>query len=279
MIVVTGATGNVGRRLVRALADGGEKVTAVSRGAAELPDGVRHVRADLGDAASLKGALDGADALFLLIAGEQLVSGEAPERLLEVAEGAGVRRVVLLSSQATVTRPGLVSHARLRAFEDAVRSANAEATVLRPGGFASNSFAWAESVRTRRRVEAPFGGVALPLVDPHDIADVAAAVLREDGHAGRAYTLTGPAAVTPREQVAAIAAAIGEPVAFAELTRAEARERMVAFMPAPVADGTLAIIGEPTAEERAVSPDVARVLGRPAAPFADWAARNAAAFA
>ncbi|GAA1674022.1 NAD(P)H-binding protein [Streptomyces yatensis] len=280
MIVVTGATGNVGRPLVEVLAAIGEQVTAVSRRPAdrELPQGVRHHEADLADPGSLRPALDGADALFLLFAGELLAGTARTGELLDVARSAGVRRVVLLSSQAAGTRPDAVSHAPMRALEEAVRASGLDWTVLRPGGFASNAFAWAESVRTRRTVAAPFGDVGLPVVDPADIAEVAATTLRGQGHAGRTYELTGPAPVSPREQAQTIGDALGEPVRFTELSRAQARAKMLRFMPEPVADGTLDILGEPTADEQRVSPDIERVLGRPPRAFADWAMRNIAAF-
>ncbi|HEY0617148.1 MAG TPA: NAD(P)H-binding protein, partial [Kribbella sp.] len=146
-IVVTGATGNVGQRLVRTLAAAGEKVTAVSRHAADLPGGVRHERADLARADNLRPVLDGADALFLLISGELLIGGESPHELLDAAKAGGIQRIVLLSSQATATRPQAVSHARLRQFEQAIQESGVEWTFLRPGNFASNAFAWAESIR------------------------------------------------------------------------------------------------------------------------------------
>ncbi|GAA0232406.1 hypothetical protein [Cryptosporangium japonicum] len=189
-----------------------------------------------------------------------------------------MKRIVLLSSQAARTRPAAPSHARLAAYEDALRRTAAEWTLLRPGGFASNTFAWVPSVRAARTVAAPFADVALPVVDPADITAVAAAVLTGDGHAGRAYELTGPAAISPRGQAAALGAALGEPVRFTELTRADARAAMLGFMPGPVADGTLDILGHPTPDEQRVSPDVERVLGRPPRSYTDWAATHAAAF-
>ncbi|WP_405387921.1 NAD(P)H-binding protein [Streptomyces sp. NBC_01102] len=280
MIVVTGATGNVGRPLVRALAGAGEWVTAVSRGVpdAALPDGVRHRRADLTEPEGLRDVFDGADALFLhdTGAGAYLVG---PQEIVGVAKAAGIGRIVLLSSQGVVTRPESASHGGTgQSFEDAVRGSGARWTILRPGGFYSNAYAWAESVRTRRTVAAPFGDVGLPAVDPEDIAAVAAAALCEDGHAGKAYELTGPALTTPRERAAAIGEALGEPVRFVEQTREEARSQMLAFMPEPVVGTTLAILGEPTPAERRISPDIERVLGRAPGTFAHWARRNAVAF-
>lgn len=280
MIVVTGATGNIGRTLVPLLAEAGREVVAVSRQQRPegLPVGVRHARADLGDSAGMRPVLEGAEAFFVLLGGELNVSGESPRALLDAAVDAGVKRVVLLSSQSVSTRPGSVAHSRLRAFEDAVRASGTDHTVLRPGGFASNAFAWAETVRAERTVYAPFGDVALPVVDPADIAAVAAAALLEDGHAGRVYTLTGPAAVSPREQAAVLGRALGEEVRFVELSREQAHAHMARFMPGEAVTATLDILGAPVADEQAVHPDVERVLHRPAGPFAEWVARNLPAF-
>ncbi|MEU3090102.1 NAD(P)H-binding protein [Streptomyces massasporeus] len=280
MIVVTGATGNVGRSLVQALAGAGEKVTATSRRVADadLPDGVQARPADLTDAGSLRPVLDGADALFLQNGGADAHLLD-PGRILDAARDGGVRRVVLLSSQGVVTRPESASHGGVGgAIEDAVRRSGLDWVILRPGGFDSNAYAWAESVRTVRTVAAPFGDVGLPTVDPDDIAEVAAATLREDGHAGQVYELTGPALSTPRQRARALAEALGEPVRFVEQTRDEARAQLLRFMPGPVADTTLAILGEPTPAERRISPDIERILGRAPRTFADWAHRHVAAF-
>ncbi|MEU0009093.1 NAD(P)H-binding protein [Streptomyces sp. NPDC006314] len=272
MIVVTGATGNVGRALIAELITAGEAVTAVARriGNEDVPPGVRAVAADLGQPESLAPALEGAKALFLLVAGDE------PAGVLRQAVAAGVTKVVLLSSQGVGTRPETYTHAAT--FEAAVARSGLTFTVLRSGGMASNAFAWAEPVRRYRTAAAPFADVALPFVDPVDVAAVAAAVLREDGHDGATYTLTGPEGTTPRQRSTAIAEALGEPVAFMEQSRQEARAQMIRVMPPAVAEGTLAILGEPTPEEQAVGPDVERLLGRPATPFAAWAARNIAAF-
>jgi len=280
MIVVTGATGNVGRPLVQALTAAGEKVTAVSRRlpAADAPAGVQLRQADLAAAETLEPALDGARTLFLLLAGQLLVAGEDPRAVLDVIVASGVRRIVLLSSQGARTRPEAISHSRLRAFEGAVQQAGLEWTILRPGGFFSNTFAWAGPVRSQRAVAAPFADVGLPWVDPADIAEVAAAALRDGIHAGRTYELTGPALISPRERAQAIGNALGTPISFTEQSRAEARAQMLPFMPEPVVDSTLDILGEPSAAELRVSPDAAHVLGRPPRTFAEWARRNIAAF-
>ncbi|MFB6754386.1 SDR family oxidoreductase [Streptomyces sp. NPDC056353] len=278
MIVVTGATGNIGRPLTRALAEAGEQVTAVSRHPAQVPHGTRHVVADLAEPAGLRPVLAGAKSLFLLLSGDLHAAGANPADLVGEAVESGVRRIVLLSTLGVVTRPFGTTRIAMRALEDRVRESGLEWAVLRPGGFASNALWWAGSVRTRRVVTAPFGDIGVPVIDPADIAAVAAACLLEDRHAGAAYELTGPEVITPRGQTEAIAAALGTPVAFREQTREEARAAMARSMPAELADDTLDILGSPSPAELRVSPDVERVLGRAPRPFADWAARNVAAF-
>jgi uncharacterized protein YbjT (DUF2867 family) len=274
MIVVTGATGNVGRPLVRALVAAGEQVTALSRriSARDVPAGVRYHQADLVEPENLKPAVDGADALFLLTSGDFMSAGGDLGAVLDVVRAGGVRRVVLLSSQ------GVSAGVHPADPEDAVRQSGLEWAMLRPGGFHSNTLQWAAMIRAQRVVAAPFGDVALPTIDPADIAEVAAAVLREADHVGNVYELTGPAPISPRQQTAAIGDALGEPVRFVEQIRAEAKAEMVRFMPEPVVERSLDILGTPSAALQRVSPDVERILGRPPRGFAEWAVRNIAAF-
>jgi uncharacterized protein YbjT (DUF2867 family) len=267
MIVVTGATGNVGRPLVQALTAAGEQVTAVSRQITES----NSVQADLTTPETLRPALDGAKAIFLLTAADFLANGNLGN-VLDVVRTAGVPRVVLLSSQ------GVGTGRHPRNLEDAVTESGLDWTILRPGNFASNAFQWAESIRTQRTMAAPYADVALPAVDPQDIAEVAATVLREPSHAGAVYTLTGPAPISPRQQAEVIEAAVGEPIQFVELSRDEARSRMLTYMPPPVAEATLDVLGTPSAAEQEVNPDVEKVLRKPARTFADWVDRNLTAF-
>ncbi|WP_234544169.1 SDR family oxidoreductase [Streptomyces shenzhenensis] len=302
MITVTGATGNIGRTLVDLLAEAGEEVVAVSRnpqdhrnprnpgdygdpghprqtssGVPGVP-GVRWAEAHVGDAASMREPLTGARALFIVLGGELNAFGEHPKLLLRAAADAGVERVVLVSSQVSATRPEAPSHARLREYEAAVRASGLDFTILRPGGFASNAFAWAETIRAKRTVLAPFADVALPVVDPADIAAVAARALREDGHGGRVYELTGPEPISPRQQTAVISAALGEEVTLVELPREEAHAAMSRVMPEEAVTGTLDVLGAPLPAELRVSPDVETVLGRPAGAFGGWVGRNLRAF-
>jgi uncharacterized protein YbjT (DUF2867 family) len=280
MIVVTGASGNVGRPLVQALLETEEQVTAVSRRLtpADVPAGAEVRQADLTRPEQLVAAFDGADALFLMDTGinAHLIS---IRDILDAAMSGGVERVVLLSSLGVATRPESQSHGGLmRAVEDAVLRSDMDWTILRPGGFASNAYAWAESVRSRRIVAAPFGDVGVPVIDPADIAAVAAAALRQTDHVGSVYQLTGPALSTPRGQTTAISDALGEPVRYIEQTREQARQQMLRFMPEPVVETTLDALGTPTPAEQRISPDVERVLGRPPRTFTDWTRCHIGAF-
>jgi uncharacterized protein YbjT (DUF2867 family) len=282
MIVVTGATGNVGRLLTTSLAGRGHTVSAVARGtSAGFPHspGIIPVTADLSSPAaaeSLAACLAGAEALFLLVPGAG--AGVDAAALLQTAKAAGAGRVVLLSSQAVGTRPASAAYAPMAAIEARVIRSGLEWTILRACGLASNALAWAPSVRERQAVFAPYGDVALPAVDPLDIAEVAAAALTGASHPGQTLVLTSPEATTPRQRAQLIATSTGRPVTFHEISHDDAREQMLQFMPRPVADATLAILGHPTAQEVEVSPDVEKVLGRPGQSFAAWAQRNADAF-
>lgn len=276
MIGVIGATGNVGSALVRMLSDAGEDVVAITRRGGADAARVRHAAADLARPEQLRDALRGTHAVFVMIAGAG--EGLDPQAIVGAATASGAQRIVLLSSIGSRSRPTAISHEPLRQLEAAVKRSGIAWTILQPGGFASNAMAWLPSIRAQRTAAAPFGDIAIPIVDPEDIAAVAAAALRDERHAGATYALTGPEPITPRAQVAAIAAAIGSPLTFVELTRAQALEAWGAFMPKTVVETTLDALGTPNDLERHVSGDIARVLGRPAQPFAAWAARHADAF-
>ncbi|QLL05335.1 NAD(P)H-binding protein [Mycobacterium vicinigordonae] len=275
MIVVTGATGNVGRPLVEALHAGAEEVVAVSRTIteADVPTGMRFQRADLFDAQSLVPALQRARALFMVTPADFHAAGEeAFAAVMDVAQHSRLRQVVLLSSL------GVAAGRHPSGLEQALKRTSLSWTVLRPGGFHTNALWWAGLIRSHRLVAAPFGDVALPSIDPGDIAAVASVTLREDGHQGQVYRLTGPAPITPRQQTEAIGAVLGEPVSFVEQSRAEAKAQMLQYMPETVVERTLDALSTPTDIERNVSLDVDRILGRPPRSFREWASSHVAAF-
>ncbi|MDT7682123.1 MAG: hypothetical protein QOG57_2433 [Pseudonocardiales bacterium] len=274
MILVTGATGNVGGSVVRQLLAAGENIPALTRdpGAARLPAGVDVVGGDLADPSTLAGAFDGIDRMFLFPVPATAAA------VTELAVRAGVRRVAVLSSSA-VTQPGdnMVSVMH-RTVEDAVLRSGLDATFVRPGGFATNTLSWAPSVRAEGVVRAPYPGAAMNSIHEADIAAVATAALLDDKHAGAAYQLTGPASITQAEQVRAIAAATGREVRFEELTPERARAAMAQVMPAEIADLMLGYLAGSVDTVAEVLPTVEQVTGRPARTYAEWAADHAADF-
>ncbi|MFR9721869.1 NAD(P)H-binding protein [Streptomyces sp. MS19] len=277
MILVTGATGNIGRPLLAKLRASGTcgPVRALTRDASRdaFPPGTEAVEGDLTDPASLERALDGVRSLFLL-------GGTGAETgLLDAARRAGVEHAVLVSSITVLTHPHLNPARRNLATERHLRDSGLEWTILRPTQFASNTLWWADAIRARRAVRVPYADTGLPTIHPADIASVAHAALTAPGHRGSTYALTGPERISPRQQVEAIAAALGRPVGVTPVTREEAHRDMSAFLGDEVAAAVLDLTGgDVNAELRAVRDTVERVTGAPATPFARWAEENAAAF-
>ncbi|RLK53982.1 SDR family oxidoreductase [Actinokineospora cianjurensis] len=273
MILVAGATGNVGGELLRQLRADGVAVRALTRDAARagLPAGVEVVEGDFAVPRSLAGAFAGVAAAFIVVSGHEAA-------VLAQAAGAGVRRVVLLSSMAVQTRPESLIGVMHRDAERAVAESGLEWTLLRPGQFASNTRSWRTQIAAGDVVRTPFARVGLPAIHPGDIAAVARAALVEDEHVGASYSLTGPESITPVEQVAAIGRAIGRELRHQEITAGQAEAQMLAHMPAGIVAASLEFLGSPTAQETQVLPTVETVTGKPARTFAQWADDNAGAF-
>ncbi|MDT0321256.1 NAD(P)H-binding protein [Streptomyces millisiae] len=277
MILVTGATGNIGRPLVRQLhAAGVGPLRALTRDPARggLPDGVAVVGGDLARPDSLKSALAGVRSLFL-------PSGlGADAEVLAAARDAGVEHVVLVSSITVETHPHLPQAAANAAVERALRESGMAWTVLRPTQFASNALWWAEAIRAGGAVRLPYPEVGLPAVHPADIAAVAGAALTEPGHRGRTHALTGPARVTAREQVETIADVLGREARWEAVTRETAHAELAPFLGAGVADAVLDLMGGDVNDALlAVHDTVPRVTGKPGRTFRQWAEENATAFA
>jgi uncharacterized protein YbjT (DUF2867 family) len=274
MIVVTGATGNVGGNVVRQLLDAGERVRAVTRspGAARLPDGVEVVGGDLTEPSTLAGAFDGAERMFLFPVPATVGS------VAELARASGVRRVVVLSSSAAAGQADNPISVMHQTVERALENSGLDWTFVRPGGFATNTLSWAPSVRVEGVVRAPYPGATVNLIHEADIAAVATTALLEDGHGGARYPLTGPESMTQAEQVQAIGAAISRDVRFEEQTPEQARRAMVRYMPEPIADILLNYWADSVGSTAPVLPTVEQVTGRPARSYPEWAVDHAEDF-
>jgi uncharacterized protein YbjT (DUF2867 family) len=257
MILVTGATGNVGRHVVAGLRAAGRPVRTLSRRGGDF-------RGDLRDPPSLRAALDGVDAAFLLWPGP---SGDGAEAAAELIAGR-VRRIVYLSAHSPETGFwGVV--------EKTVERSGADWTFLRAGGFATNTLAWADMIRAGE-VRWPYGEAARPMIHERDIAEVAVRALTGDGHVGARYELTGPANVTQAEQARLIGAAVGREVRWTELDPAAARRQLIAeWGDEAFADGALAYWASLVGRGEPVTSTVEEVTGHPARTFAEWARDHA----
>ena len=281
MLLVTGATGNVGRELARELDAAGAPFRVLVRDparAAGLPAGAERVRGDLDHPATLVPAFAGADGLFLLTPG---IGTDHVRHAVAAAQAAGVRHIVHLSSSNVLGDPmpamGRWHHER----EQVIRASGIPATFLRPGGFMTNAFDWLPTIREDGYVLNPAGPGRYAPIDPADIAAVAAVALTGDGHQGREYVLTGDETFTVAEQVAVLSAATGldlevrEPATPDEAVRA----RFPNGAPQALADAILegfALLRAGTAGFR--TDTVRRLLGRAPRTFAGWCARNADVF-
>ncbi|MEV8531641.1 NAD(P)H-binding protein [Streptomyces sp. NPDC051211] len=270
-ILVTGATGTLGRQVVGQLAREGRRVRALTRepaGAAGLPGGVDVVGGDLTRPDTLAAALEGVTAVHLLGAtGAGHVPLPSGPEIVAMARAAGVRRITVLS-------PGAEG-----ALERAVRASGLEWTFVWPIDLMSNALGWADAVRDRAEVREPYGRRRTASADERDVADVIATVLTSGGHGGQCYTVTGPEALTPADKVAAIAAATGRDIRFTELTEEQARRQWRAEgWPGEGIEFMLtmwATVPETVAE---VTQAVEQVTGRPPRSFTRWATAHAGFF-
>jgi uncharacterized protein YbjT (DUF2867 family) len=275
-ILVTGATGSVGRPLVDLLLARGADVRALTRNPAEanLPAGVEVFKGDLLEPETLAPALAGADRLYLFPVAATV------DKVVDLAVRAGVRRIVVLSSDAVNTQYEIAGDSvdDHLTVENAVAAAGVEWTFLRPVAFAGNALFWAYGIQTESVVRAAYPLAAQALVHEADIAAVAAVALLEDGHVGQSYTLTGPAAITQVEQVRTIAAAIGREVRFEEMTPEEKHAEMVQYLPEDSVRMILGYFAIAVTNPDPVTHAIQQVTGRPARTFAEWAADHATAF-
>ncbi|WP_248963665.1 SDR family oxidoreductase [Sphaerisporangium perillae] len=286
-VLVTGATGTVGRHVVRHLLRAGEKVRALTRdpAKADLPEGVEVVAGDLTDMGTLAQAFDGVTAAHLInFASDYKPLRNGPE-IVDLALRAGVRKVTVLGGWQEGT------------LEPAVRSSALEWTHLRPIEFMGNTLAdWGERLRADGVIREPYGDRKGATVHESDIGAVAAVALAEDGHAGETYTITGPEVLTPRDKIRILAGATGRDLRFEELSPDETRKQWVEEGRLPEmllfkvfgddpqighrerVEFLLQVYGSDHEIGSTVTGVVEKVTGRPARTFAEWAAEHADGF-
>jgi uncharacterized protein YbjT (DUF2867 family) len=278
VILVTGATGNIGTELIRALVDTGERVRALTRGdsgpVGPAPaGGAEPVTGDLNDPDSLRPAMAGARGIFLLPGYAGLA------RTLAVAREAGVQHVALLSGSSAGT--GDLTNAVTRYMiesETAVKESGLAWTIVRPFGFMSNTLQWVPQLKSGDVVRAPFAGVPVAVIDPYDIAAVLALALSRDGHQGQTYTVSGPESLRPADRVRILGSVLGRELEFQAQTDEEARAEMSAAMPAEYMNAFFNFYVDGALDESVPLPAVADLARRPPRTFDQWARAHAGAF-
>lgn len=273
MILVTGATGNVGREIVKELHRAGHQIRVVSRNPAKIsfPPDVEVIAGDLTNPDIMKAAVDGIQKVFLI-----RVPG--CETFPQIAKQSGVEYIVFLSSSAVEARTeNAIGRIHLKT-EELIRQSNIQWTFLRPGAFMSNALQWVASIRSEGIVRAPFGNVGTAPIDPRDIAAVAVKALVSSGHEGKIYTLTGPEVLTPVEQVQTIGDVLGKHIKFEDIPETIARENMKRFAPAEIVDAIFQLMREAINHPVTALATVEEVTGQAARSFKQWVIDHADAF-
>jgi uncharacterized protein YbjT (DUF2867 family) len=279
-ILVTGATGNVGSKLVKRLAARKLPVRAISRkpDKSKVPAGVELFAGDLADPVAVRAAMKGVSKLFVLTTGVDLTKLEA--NLLDAAKAEGVTHIVKQSVQGAEYEGPLFAKWH-RASEKAIAASGVPFTFLRPSSIATNALEWAGMLKNGGTVYGPYGTAATPVVDPDDIAAVAEAALTGEGHAGKAYELTGPDSISVADQVAIIGKVIGRQLKFVDVSDEAATQSMLGMgMPKPVVEAIidLAVSLRTLGRIPPVS-TVKDLLGRAPRSFEQFVRDNAEVFA
>ncbi|MGP4001284.1 SDR family oxidoreductase [Streptomyces sp. 8N706] len=278
MILVTGATGKVGREAVRQLIGLGCAVRALSRSPAEadLPEGVDVVAGSPADTASLEVAFKDVSAALIVLSGD--VAREAAN-ITAAARKARLSRIVLLSS-GSVQHP--VPHGiadEHRTAEEAIRRSGAAWTFLRPGPFHANTSWWISSIRENSSVRCWIGNTPGAPIDECDIASVAVSALTQNGHEGRSYLLTGPETLTSQEQARILGEVLGRELDFS-VAPAEEVVRIFTGITGDRATAVtnVAALRSPEVPWAKPTTAVRDLTGREPRSYREWAEANAALF-
>lgn len=273
MILVSGASGNAGGAVLRALVGAGEKVRALVHSEskrASVPAAAEAVVGNLNRPETLREALDGVRAVFLLSGYAQM-----PATLGAIRE-AGAERVVLLSSSAAPG--GDLSNAVARYHilsERAVQASGLPWTFLQPNSFMSNTFQWLPQLRATDTIRAPFADVPVAMIDPDDVGAVAAAALTSQGHEARAYRLSGPEPLLPADRVRVLVEVLARELHFKAQSDAAARAEMSSVMPPEYVEAFFSFFADGKLDESTVLPTVRAILGRSPRTFEQWAIAHA----
>ena len=277
MILVTGATGNVGSELVAQLAADGVPVRAMTRSPekARFPEGVEVVAGDFDKPETLPAAFAGINRVFVCPPGYG-PEGPVQERtLVAAAREAGVKHLVKLSTSGVgygATDPLTSGH---RAGEQVIQESGRDWTILRPGTFMIYLYGYADTIAKDRTMYVTEGDPVSAMIHPRDIASVAAKVLTTSGHEGQAYTLTGGEPLSPQRQGEIISEALGQEVKVVERTKAQAQAEFDRMgWGGPRLEALLELKRQSAAWDWKVSDAVEKITGKAPLTLHDWVEEN-----
>jgi uncharacterized protein YbjT (DUF2867 family) len=274
MILVTGATGMVGRSLVANLLADGAEVRAITRdrASAMLSAQVDVVQGDLHRPETLKDVFDGISAIFV----NPRAVGDSVSDVLALSRSHGVRRAVVLSSTNVdddfSLQPSRFRGDRNKEVEDAVMGSGLDWVSIRSATMAPNTIGlFGAQIRAGDLVRGPYPTATEAIIDPADVSAVAAVALRRSDLDQRRIDVTGPQSLTQSEMVDLIGAAIGRTLRYQEIPHTTARTRLVDLGFSPqFADANLARLSINVGKPAMVTGNVAAILGRPATPYSSW---------
>ncbi len=280
MILITGASGNVGREVLKQVAQTGVRVRAAYQSvskAAAAPSGVDLVTMDYNDSATLRAALKDVERVFLVgPPSSNLLSLE--RKAVDEIKRSGIKHSVKLSAMGGRAATFPRQHAE---SEDYIQATGVPYTFLRPNGFMQNFVNYnAATINTQNAFYGCQAGGKVSHIDIRDIGAVAAKVLTENGHDGKAYTLTGPSALSNAEIAQILSDDLGREIRYVDLPPAQFKLALLgAGLKEWDADALIdlqRLYREGGAS--AVTQDVERLLGRKPTSFEQFSRDHRQAF-
>jgi uncharacterized protein YbjT (DUF2867 family) len=278
--LITGATGDVGSRVVELLVGRGERPRVFARdehkARSRFGDRIDVFVGDLADTTALQAALEGVDEFFVLNSGPQIPVRD--EAAAHAAKAVGVKHLVKLSSMDA--EQGLAIGAWHERGEAAIRKSGVPFTFVRPTGFLSNLLAWARSIKAEGIVRASTGDGRRAFIHSDDIAAVVTKALTTHEYDGSVLAITGPEALSFAEVTARIGAAIEKLLKFRAISDEEARQRYSVVSGSAEETEAHVALWRAIREGRlgSVTDTVEHVLGRKPISFDQWLKENAGAF-
>lgn len=277
MILVTGVTGNAGRETAKNLIKEGFEVKGLIRRkeqAGLLEKGVKEVIGDLDDPDSLNEAFKNVTSAFLLPGFKDMPA------VYSAAKKAGIKHIVQLSGRSAESEDtsNAITDYMVKT-ENAARGSEVDWTIVRPSAFMTNALRWAPQVRDRKVVRLPFANVLNAYIDPYDIGNMVAAIIKSpEKHVRQTYNLSGPESLSPEDCVRTVAKVLERDLGFEAQSNEAARVEMLAQMPEKYVNAFFNFYVDGVLDESEILPTVKEITGEQPRRFENWVYANRGAF-